>query len=65
MAVVNTHLKYKNVTDPELLLPKEKERLDVWWNKVFKTNRYPVLMSLVCPVSAFLQNQWWKVHSAW
>ena len=39
----------KYVTDSELLLPKEKERLDVWWNKVFKTNRYPLLSSLVCP----------------
>ena len=37
----------KYVTDSELLLPKEKERLDVWWNKVFKTNRYPLLSSLV------------------
>ena len=39
----------KYVTDSELLLPKEKERLDVWWNKVFKTNRYPLLSSLVHP----------------
>ena len=29
----------KYVTDSELLLPEEKERLDVWWNKIFKTNR--------------------------
>ena len=49
MAVVNTHLKYKNITDSEFPLPEEKERLDVWWNKVFKTNRYPVLSSLVHP----------------
>ena len=47
MAVVNTHLKYKNITDSEFPLPEEKERLDVWWNKVFKTNRYPVLSTLV------------------
>ena len=33
-------------TDSELLLPEEK--IDVWLNKVFKTNRYPVLSSLVC-----------------
>ena len=46
---MNTHLKYKNVTDSEFSLPEEKERLDVWWNKVFKTNRYPVLSSLVHP----------------
>ena len=39
----------KYVTDSELPLPEEKERLDVWWNKVFKTNRYPLLSSLVCP----------------
>ena len=37
----------KYVTDSELPLPEEKERLDVWWNKVFKTNRYPVLSTLV------------------
>ena len=54
MALVNTHLKYKNVTDSEFSLPEEKERLDVWWNKVFKTNRYPVLSTLVRPcVSIF------------
>ena len=39
----------KYVTDSELPLPEEKERLDVLWNKVFKTNRYPVLSSLVRP----------------
>ena len=39
----------KYVTDPELPLPEEKERLDVWWNNVFKTNRCPVLSSLVHP----------------
>ena len=33
-------------SDSELLLPEEK--IDVWLNKVFKTNRYPVLSSLVC-----------------
>ena len=54
VALVNTHLKYKNVTDSEFSLPEEKERLDVWWNKVFKTNRYPVLSTLVRPcVSIF------------
>ena len=37
----------KYITDSEFLLPEEKVRLDVWWNKVFKTNRYPVLSSLV------------------
>ena len=37
----------KHGGDSELLLPKEKERLNVWWNNVFKTNRYPVLSSLV------------------
>ena len=30
-------------------LPEETERLDIWWNKVFKTKRYPVLSSLVRP----------------
>ena len=39
----------KYVTDSELPLPEETERLDIWWNKVFKTKRYPVLSSLVCP----------------
>ena len=54
VALVNTHLKYKNVTDSEFSLPEEKERSDVWWNKVFKTNRYPVLSTLVRPcVSIF------------
>ena len=44
----------KCVTDSELLLPEEKERLDNWWNKVFITNRYPVLSTLVHPcVSIF------------
>ena len=27
----------------------EDERLDVWWSKVFKASRYPVLSSLVRP----------------
>ena len=40
---------HKYITDSELPLQKEQERLDVWWNKVFKTNRYPVLSSLVRP----------------
>ena len=39
----------KHVTDSELPLSEEKERLDVWWNKVFKANRCPVLSSLVHP----------------
>ena len=30
-------------------LPEETERLDIWWDKVFKTKRYPVLSSLVRP----------------
>ena len=37
----------KYLTVSELPLQEEKERLDVWWNKVFETNRYPVLSSLV------------------
>ena len=37
------------MTDSELPLPEETERLDFWWNKVFKTKRYPVLSSLVHP----------------
>ena len=37
----------KYVTDSELPLPEEKERLDVRWNNVFKTNRYSVLSTLV------------------
>ena len=46
----------KYFTDLELLLPEEKERLDVWWNKVFKTNRYRVLSSLVYPcLSIFME----------
>ena len=44
----------KYVTDSELPLPEEKERLDVRWNNVFKTNRYSVLSTLVRPcVSIF------------
>ena len=39
----------KYVADSELPLPEETERLDIWWNKVFRTKRYPVLSSLVCP----------------
>ena len=35
------------VTDSQLPLQEETERLDSWWNKVFETNRYPVLSSLV------------------
>ena len=38
----------KYVTDSELLFPEEKERLDIWWNKVFKKNSCPVLSSLIC-----------------
>ena len=46
----------KYFTDLELPLPKEKERLDAWWNKVFKTNRYIVMSSLVCPcLSIFME----------
>ena len=41
------------VTDSELPLPKGKERLDVWWNKVFKRNRYPVLTCLGPCLSIF------------
>ena len=37
----------KYVTDLEFALPEEKERLDFWWKKALKTNRYPVLSSLV------------------
>ena len=33
----------KYVTNSELPWPEEKERLDVWWNNVFKANRYPQL----------------------
>ena len=48
--MVNTQTKIqKYFTDLELPLPEEKERLDVWWNKVFKTNRYRVLSSLALP----------------
>ena len=39
----------KYVFDSELQLPEEKERLYVWWNKVLKTNKYPLLISLFCP----------------
>ena len=34
-------------TDWELSLPEEK--IDLWLNKVFKTNRYPALSSVVWP----------------
>ena len=45
----------KYVTDSKLQLSKEKDRLGVWSNKVFKTNRYLVLRSLVRPcVSIFM-----------
>ena len=27
--------------------PEENERLDIWWNKVFHTKRYPALSDLV------------------
>ena len=54
---MNTQTKIqKYFTDLELPLPEEKERLDVWWNKVFKTNRYRVLSSLVWPCL----NIFWK-----
>ena len=39
----------KYVTDSELPLPEEKERVDVWRNKLFKTNKYLLLISLVRP----------------
>ena len=44
----------KYVADSELPLPEETERLDIWWNKVFKTKRYPVLSSLVRPCLSIL-----------
>ena len=47
----------KYVPDLELSLPEEKGRLDVWWNKVFKTNRYTVLSSLVCPCLSIFMEQ--------
>ena len=50
MAVVNTHLKYKNMPlIRNYRIPEEKERLDVWWSNVFKTNKYLVFSSLVRP----------------
>ena len=55
----------KYVTDSELLLPEEKERLDVWWNKVLKTNRYLVLSSLVQSYLRIFMDRWWNAHSAW
>ena len=55
----------KYVTDSELLLPEEKERLDVWWNKVLKTNRYLVLSSLVQSYLRIFMDWWWNAHSAW
>ena len=54
----------KYVTDSELLLPEEKERLDVWWNKVLKTNRYLVLSSLVQSYLRIFMGRWWNAHSA-
>ena len=54
----------KYVTDSELLLPEEKERLDVWWNKVLKTNRYLVLSSLVQSYLRIFMDRWWNAHSA-
>ena len=39
----------KYITDSGLSLPEETERLDIWWNNVFKTKRYLVLSSLVRP----------------
>ena len=45
MAMVNTHLKYKNMSLIQNYHYQKKKK----WNKVFKTNRYPVLSSLVRP----------------
>ena len=39
----------KYVTDSDLLMSGEGEQLDIWWIKVFKTCRCPVLSSLVRP----------------
>lgn len=41
----------KYVTNSDLPMFWEDERLDVWWNKVFKSSRLPVLSSLVHPLS--------------
>ena len=35
------------VIDSDLPQPQETERLDVWWSKIFKTKRYPILSSVV------------------
>ena len=35
------------VIDSDLPQPQETERLDVWWSKIFKTKRYPILGSVV------------------
>ena len=35
------------IIDNQLPQPLENERLDSWWSKVFKTERYPVLSCLV------------------
>ena len=35
------------VIDSDLPQPQETERLDVWWNKIFETKRYPMLSSVV------------------
>lgn len=37
----------KYVLDTMLPAPEENERLDIWWNKVFHTKRYPALSDLV------------------
>ena len=35
------------IIDSGLPQPQEAERLDVWWSKIFKTKRYPILSSVV------------------
>ena len=35
------------VIDSDLCQPQEIEGLDVWWNKIFETKRYPILSSVV------------------
>ena len=35
------------IIDSDLPQPQETERLDVWWSKIFKTKRYPILGSVV------------------
>ena len=44
----------KYVTNSDLPMFWEDERLDVWWNKVFKSSRLPVLSSLVHPFLSIL-----------